>query len=213
MLNTQLLQMASQLQKEAFIDQAAMTGGGGGGAPPADPAAGGAPPMDPAMAGGAPAGGAPAGGGGGDALMGMIQSMQQQIQGLSQGGGAAAGGAGGVEPIKPKIDVNVTLLQILKILARIADSLGIQIPASEMVATSNDVTQFAQQQTQSQQAGPGSAISGISPIQGASPALAAGGGGGEKQSYAFDPSLHALEENVNKADAMRLILSKTQKVA
>ena len=204
--------MASQLQKEAFIDQAAMTGGGGGGAPPTDPSVGGAgaPPMDPAAMGG----GAPPGGGGGDALMGMIQSMQQQIQGLSQGGGGGmAGGAGGVEPIKPKIDVNVTLLQILKILARIADALGIQIPASEMVATSNDVTQFAQQQSQTQQAGPGSAISGISPIQGASPALAAGGGGGgEKKSYAFDPSLHALEENVNKADAMRLILSKTQKV-
>ncbi len=213
MLNSQLLQMASQLQKEAFIDQAAMTGGGGGGAPPTDPSVGGAgaPPADPAAAGGAPAGG-----GGGDALMGMIQSMQQQIQGLSQGGGAAAGGgAGGVEPIKPKIDVNVTLLQILKILARIADSLGIQIPASEMVATSNDVTQFAQQQTQTQQAGPGSAISGISPIQGASPALAAGGGGGGEKtsSYAFDPSLHALEANVDKADAMRLILSKTRKVA
>jgi hypothetical protein len=73
----------------------------------------------------------------------MIQQAVQQAM-MSAGGGGGMGGEGGA--IKPKIDVNVALMQILKIQARIADALGIQIPASEMVATSGDLTQMATQQ-------------------------------------------------------------------
>ncbi len=50
------------------------------------------------------------------ALQPMIQSAVQAAM-ASQGGGAGGGMAGGVEPIKPKIDVNIELMQIKKMLA------------------------------------------------------------------------------------------------
>jgi len=210
-LNTQLLNMAEQMNKEAFVDPAMMQGGGmpPGGDPAAmggDPAAmGGMPPGgDPAAMGGAP----PPAGGDPMALLPLItQAVQQGVAGAGGGGGAGAGaaGAGG---LKPKIDVNVTMLQILKILARIADALSIQIPASEMVATSGDLNQFANQQQAGAQGQPQqSAISPISPIQGASPAMAQGGGGGEKQGYAFDPADH-FDETAERASAIMHILAK-----
>lgn len=169
-VNFELLKQAQQSLKRGFVSQETL---GGGGAPPGgDPAAaggmppGGAPPGgDPSMMGGGapppPAGG---GGGGPDIMMMIQQAVQQAMMGA--GGGAAGGGAAG---IKPKIDVNVTLLQILKILARIADTLGVQIPASEMVATQGDLTGFAQQQ----QTNPMGA-----PQPGAPPPDGAGGAGG-----------------------------------
>ena len=165
-LNLELLKQARynvrELEKSAFVaagdpsmggDPAAMAGGG---APPMDPAmAGGAPPMDPAMAGGAPpmdpamAGGAPpmdpAMAGGGDpmaAIMPMIQQAVQQAMAANGGGGSGpqAGGPG----IKPKIDVNVEIMQMKKMLAKMMDAMGIHMPVADMVATPEDLNQIAQ---------------------------------------------------------------------
>lgn len=97
-------------------------------------------------------------------------------------GGMGGGQGGGMEPIKPKIDVNVTMLQILKILAKIADTLGIPIPAQDMVATQTDLTQFGMQQQAGQDMPAGgaqtSAIAPPSPIQPAAPGMGGGAAGG-----------------------------------
>ena len=99
----------SILIKRAAVDAATLAGGGAGGG---DPAAMG---MDPAMMGGDPAamggGGAPPGP---DPLEQRLAALEAQ---LAAGGGAAAGG---VEPIKPKIDINVEVMKMNKMLARIA---------------------------------------------------------------------------------------------
>lgn len=177
------------LEKRAFLpgNDPSLTGGGpppGGGGDPAamgmDPSmmmggGGGAPPPPPPPAGG--------GGGGGSAaeLAQMIMQHMQTMQGGAGGAGASAGAG-----IKPKIDVNVTLLQILKILARITDHLQIPIPASEMVATQGDLTSFAQQQqtdpTGAMAAGGGQGA--FPPIGGIQPAFGGEGGGGGKQAAA-----------------------------
>lgn len=166
--------------KQAFIDSAAMSGAGGdpaaagGGMPPGgDPmaAGGGMPPGGDPMAGGGGGGG----GGGGDVLtmLPLIQqAVQQAVAGSGAGGGGGGGAAGGMKA--PKIDVNVTLLQILKILARIADALGIQIPATEMVATQGDLTAFAQQQS-------------------GGPAAAAGGDAGGAAAAGGQPAIPPIE--------------------
>lgn len=141
--NAHLIEMAL---KQAFVPAGgdpAMGGGdpAAGGAPPADPAAGGAPPADPA-AGGAPP--APAGGGIDPSMLGpMIQQAVQQAMGGAGGAPGAAGAAGG-QQLKPKIDINVAVMLILKLLARIVDALKIPVPASEMAATAGDLTTFAQ---------------------------------------------------------------------
>ena len=154
-LNLELLKQARynvrELEKSAFVaagdpsmggDPAAMAGGG---APPMDPAmAGGAPPMDPAMAGGAPPMD-PAMAGGGDpmaAIMPMIQQAVQQAMAANGGGGSGpqAGGPG----IKPKIDVNVEIMQMKKMLAKMMDAMGIHMPVADMVATPEDLNQIAQ---------------------------------------------------------------------
>jgi hypothetical protein len=106
-----------------------------GGAPPMDPAMGGAPPMDPAMGGAPPADPLAA-------LAPMIQSAVQQAMAAS--GNAQSGPQAGGGGIKPKIDVNVEIMQIKKILAKIVDALGIPIPAADMVATPEDLNQIAQ---------------------------------------------------------------------
>lgn len=137
--------------KQAFVPTDAAAGGSGGdpamaGGAPMDPAMagggmdpammGGAPPMDPAMMGGAP----PAGGGG-DPIEAFRAIVKEELAAAGMGsGGAAAGPAG---QIKPKIDVNVELMQIKKMMARIADSLGVHIPAQEMVATPQDLMAMA----------------------------------------------------------------------
>jgi hypothetical protein len=223
---------ASVVNKQSFIDGASAAG-----APPMDPmAGGGGPPMDPAMMdpammdpammggdpaamGGAPMGGAPMdpammgmppeGGGGGDPTM-IAQAVIQAMQASGMGGGG--GGPTGAEPgIKPKIDVNVEIMQMKKILARIADTLGIQIPAAEMVATPDDLNQIAEGGAGNAAITPdggggggmgGSAIGTINPLQGASPELAKSGVDGEP----YDGS--GLSNLGGKAAAMARILSR-----
>ena len=147
-------------------DPAAMGGMPGGmppgGMPPGEMPGGGAP-MDPAAMGGDPA---MAGGMAPPPPPGIDPAMLEQIASAvaaKMGGGGSGTSMGASTGLKPKIDVNVTLLQILKMLARIADGLGIQIPASEMVATQGDLGQMAQQQQQPQPAQP-QAIQPIEPI-------------------------------------------------
>ena len=128
---------AREEEKVAFVaaGDPAMTGGDPaamGGAPPMDPAMGGAPPMDPAMAGG----GAPP--------MDPMAQIQPMIDQAVQTAMAGQGGGAGGGQIKPKIDVNVEIMQIKKILAKISDALGIQIPAADMVATPEDLTAMAE---------------------------------------------------------------------
>lgn len=153
-INPELLRQARQ--KIAFVSAGDPAMGGGappgapptdpsmGGAPPMDPAMGGAPPMDPSMMGGAPPmdpamGGAPPGGGQDPfAVLGpMIQQAVQQA--MASSGGAQGAPAG----IKPKIDVNVEIMQIKKMLAKIIDAMGIHVPVSDMVATPEDLNQIA----------------------------------------------------------------------
>lgn len=172
-----------------------MAGAPPGGAPPGapmgapmDPAmAGGAPPMDPAMAGGPPPGGPPmdpAMGGGAPPPGGIppeIQAIiQQEVQKIlaQQGGMASGGGApGGVNDagqIKPKIDINVEIMQIKNMLAKIIDSLGIPMPAQSMVATPEKLTAMAQgQDVAGQQVSGGGAIPPIQPMKAASDDLLA----------------------------------------
>ena len=115
----------------------------------------------------------------------IAQAVVAQL--LSQSGGGGSSGSGAP---KPKIDVNVTLLQILKILARICDHLGIQVPVSDMVATSGDLSQMAQAQ-----AG-GSPASSIQPIQPIAPAFAPKTADDHRQALA---DLLALARNSLKA--------------
>jgi hypothetical protein len=178
----------SQRAKVGFVDPAAMGGmppgggggmpmdpammGGGGGMPmdpammgggmPMDPAMmGGGMPMDPAMMGGAP----PPAGVTADEVRAIIQEAMAAQGG---GGGGAAGAAGGL--LKPKIDVNVEIMQIKNILAKIVDALGIPVPAQDMVATPEKLTEMAQGGGGG--AG-GSAIPPIQPMAPASPKMAA----------------------------------------
>ncbi len=205
----QLLDVAEYRAKQAFIDPNAAAGmppaggapmdpamagmdpamAGGAGGMPMDPAMmGGAPPMDPAMAGG---GGMPPGP---DIQTMITQAVQTAMGGA--GGGAAGGAMGGGAGIKPKIDVNVVMLQILKILARIADALGVQIPASEMVAGPADLGQLASQSQGGAPAGGGaggSAIQPIQPMQGASPQMA----GGKTASWSDIWTRNSLEDSAN----------------
>ena len=166
-INPELLGLAKQNLKQAFVaaGDPAMTGGDPaamGGAPPMDPAMGGAPPMDPAMAGGAPP-------------MDPMAQIQPMIDQAVQTAMAGQGGGGGGGQIKPKIDVNVEIMQIKKILAKISDALGIQIPAADMVATPEDLTAMAEGGSAGAAAmdAPGGGASAISPISAIDPMGAA----------------------------------------
>ena len=169
----ELLKMAKNSDgfgKRSFTDPAAMMGGGappggdpmaamGGGMPPADPAAGAAPPPP---------------GGGADPLQAIMDKLNQ----ISMGGG----GAGGAEPIKPKIDVNVEIMQMKNLLALICDKLGIPVPATSMVATPEKLTAMAQGQDAANGAAAPmqSAISPIEPMQAAAPGMGMPPGGESK---------------------------------
>lgn len=197
LINPELLKLANarlraaSLNKRAFVPGGDPSMGGGGGAPPMDPAmmggmppgGGGMPPMDPAMMGGGgmpPMDPAMMGGGmppppppppGGD-MSGIGAKLDQLIQ-LMQGGAVGAqSGANSAGQIKPKIDINVEIMKLNKMVARIADALQVHIPAHEMVATPQDLTAMAQQQQAGgqQDAAMGGAIGpmpGMDPMQGA----------------------------------------------
>lgn len=178
---TELMKIATHaLDKQAFVDAGTASGGG------MDPAAMGAGGMDPAAMGMDPAamgmdpvamGAAPAPP---PAAPPVDPAMLQQMvaQAVQQATGGSAGAQPGAGQLKPKIDVNVAIMQMSKMLARICDSLGIQIPASEMIATPSDLTAMAQQQSGAGSAQGASAIPPIQPMQGAAPIAP----GGEKQS-------------------------------
>lgn len=165
--------------KSAFVDPAAAAGGG---APPMDPAAmggGGAPPAPPAP----------------DPMMDQLMQRLAALEAASGSGGGAAGAGGGAQGVKPKVDVNVVLMQILKVVTRIAEHAGVVIPPSDMVPTSQDLTQLSQMSQSGNFAGAAggggqaSAIPPIDPMGAASfpqggGAPAGGGDGGEKQSGA-----------------------------
>lgn len=197
--------------KFAFVPGGEGMGGGGG-----DPAAGGAPPGDPAAGGGAPPGDPMAGGGGGGPppsdprIDQMAQQIQQLMTQVQQGGGAGAGGAGGA-PLKPKIDVNVEMMQIKNMMAKICDHLQIPIPAQDMVATPEKLQTMAAGGSAASPGGApggaagggGGAIGGMPPMD---PMQGAGQPGADKMgSYrpngsAFDTT--GLGENFNKAAAI-----------
>jgi len=145
-VNLELLKMARQhvgkrhLAKYAFVaagDPAMGAPPPTGGAPPMDPAMGGAPPMDPSMGGGAPP---PPPMDPMAAIMPMVQQAVQQAMSANGGGQPQGAGPG----LKPKIDINVEIVQIKKMLAKIIDALGIHVPVSDMVVTPEDLNQIAQ---------------------------------------------------------------------
>lgn len=218
LINFSLLGLTKQAAHQAGFGKQAFVpggdpsmGGGGGGAPPGgDPAAGGgAPPPDPSAGGG---GAPPAGGGGGgpDISQMIQQAVQQAMAGAGGAGGAGAGsGAGG---LKPKIDVNVEIMQIKNMLAKICDTLGVQMPAQDMVATPDKLNAMAQgQSTSTPAAGGGGGAAGGGGAIGAMPPMdpmqgsGAPGGGEKAGSYkgngsAFDTS--GFSDVTNKAQAV-----------
>lgn len=178
-INPELLRLAKvavdrRNQKQAFV-------------------AAGDPAMDP-MAAGDPA----AGGGGGDPMAALVpviqQIVQQQMQQMGGAAGAAGGaaGAGGVVN-KPKIDINIEIMQMKKMMAKIIDALGVQMPASEMVATPEDLDQMAAEQQGGAPAAGGAPQGGaIPPIGPITPMKAAVW----EQGVAFAPptTMHAAHE-------------------
>ena len=215
-VNPELLGMArarvAQLEKEAFVPGGDPNMGGDpsqGGAPPpgGDPSQGGAPPPGDPSQGGAPPGPPPGGSdptagaqGGGMDIGSMIQ---QQVQTAMQGMQAGGGAAGGAGQIKPKIDENVVMLQILKLLAKICDGLKIPVSASEMVVTPQDLTAMAQggpgqAAVQDAQSQGNSSIQPIQPIEGAAPM---GKSGSDREGVAFDT--RGLERAMNRAAAIQ----------
>jgi hypothetical protein len=189
------------MQKRAFVPSGDPSMGGAppGGAPPMDPAMmGGAPPgggmppgMDPAMMGGAPPmdpammGGAP------PIDPAMIQQMVDDAVKKSTGGngGASAGGGG----LKPKIDVNVELMQIKHMLAKLADALNVKIPAQDLVATPEKLMAMASGGDSGSGGGGAGAIPPIGGISGITPA---GTPGGEKAGYDLATSARNIRQNL-----------------
>ncbi len=162
-VNPEMLALTRGLLRTGFNKQAFVPGdpsggggdpsGGGGGAPPMDPSmmggGGGGMPMDPAMmGGGAPPPPPPSGGD-----PGLTAKLDQILQALQGGAGAGAGqtGATAAGGLKPKIDVNVEIMQIKHMLAKIIDSMGIPVSAQEMTATPEKLTAMAQAQQQTGQ--------------------------------------------------------------
>ena len=181
-MNYSLIKVARDvLNKVAFVPSGDPSMGGAppGGAPPMDPSmmGGGAPPMDPSMMGGAPpAPPAP------PAPSPMDPGMIQQIvadevrKAMGAGGaGAASGGGGG---LKPKIDVNVELMQIKHMLAKLADALNVKIPAQDLVATPEKLMAMAN--GGGSNGGGDSGGGAISAIKGITGITPAGTPGGEK---------------------------------
>jgi len=204
-------------EKRAFVaagdpammggDPAAMGGAPPPGGPPMDPAMGGAPPMDPAMGGAPPM----------DPMAAMQPMIDQAVQAaIAAQGGGMGGGMGGEGQIKPKIDVNIEIMQIKKILAKISDALGIHIPAADMVATPEDLTAMAQGNSAGAgaMAGGGGAPSAIKPIEpmGAAMPPAPEKMGAWENGRAVDVHQSIVEEhqsNADKAAALWQMMSAT----
>ncbi len=134
------------------------------------------------------------------------QAVQQAMMQQGGGGGAAGSGAAG---LKPKIDVNVEIMQMKHLLAKICDSMGIHVPAQDMVATADKLNAMAQgQPTQSAGGGAqqgGSAIQPVQPMQAAAPGLAKQGRDVEcQQGVAFDTS--SFQSTGDRAAAIMAVL-------
>jgi len=154
--------------------------------------------MDPMM-GGAP----PEGGSDPESIRAIIKE-ELAASGLTGGGAAAAGPAGG---IKPKIDVNIELLQIKKMLAKLSDAMGVQIPAADMVATPDDLNQMASEQ----QGGGPPPESAIKPIEPMAPAMPMPGAKGVEASDSYNGNGVAydgagLVATANKAAAISRVI-------
>jgi hypothetical protein len=109
---------------------------------------------------------------------GMIQQIvaDEVRKAMGAGGaGAASGGGGG---LKPKIDVNVELMQIKHMLAKLADALNVKIPAQDLVATPEKLMAMAN--GGSSNGGGDSGGGAISAIKGITGITPAGTPGGEK---------------------------------
>jgi len=172
------------------MDPAMMGGMPPGGAPPMDPAMmGGAPPMDPAMMGGMPPPPPPPPAPAIDPA--MIQQMVDDAVKKSTGGngGASAGGGG----LKPKIDVNVELMQIKHMLAKLADALNVKIPAQDLVATPEKLMAMA---NGGDSGSGGSGAGAIPPIGGISGITPAGTPGGEKAGYDLATNARNIRQNL-----------------
>ena len=140
--------------------------GGGGGMPPIDPAmlaamgGGGMPPIDPAMlaalGGGMPPpppppppeGGGGGGGGGQvnqDLVNAIVDGVKEALK-SSQNSVTGATSNGPVTGQKFKIDIGLEIMKLSKMVARIADALGINIPAQDLIVTPEEVASLQQQQ-------------------------------------------------------------------
>jgi hypothetical protein len=109
---------------------------------------------------------------------GMIQQIvaDEVRKAMGAGGaGAASGGGGG---LKPKIDVNVELMQIKHMLAKLADALNVKIPAQDLVATPEKLMAMAN--GGGSNGGGDSGGGAISAIKGITGITPAGTPGGEK---------------------------------
>jgi hypothetical protein len=65
----------------------------------------------------------------------MEQVTQAIQQAMGNGGGGMGGGGGG---LKPKIDINVEMVKNNKLLARIADTLGVKVDIADMMTPTAD---------------------------------------------------------------------------
>lgn len=209
------LSRAAVRQKFAFVPPPDPAAGGmpPGGMPPGGMPPGGMPPgIDPGAAGGPPPPPDPAAAGvGGNPGGGLDVIQLRQVLGEFLGAGGQGGGAAGAG-IKPKIDVNVELMQIKNMLAKLVDALGVPMPAQDMAATPEKLTAMAQGQpagTASPDAQSGGAA--IPPIQ---PVAPFGGGAppgappkvAAEQGVAF--STAGLAQVTSAAEAARRIYAK-----
>jgi hypothetical protein len=108
---------------------------------------------------------------------GMIQQIvaDEVRKAMGAGGAGAASGGGG---LKPKIDVNVELMQIKHMLAKLADALNVKIPAQDLVATPEKLMAMAN--GGGSNGGGDSGGGAISAIKGITGITPAGTPGGEK---------------------------------
>ena len=202
-LNDYVSQVKLAEEKQGFVDPATMQGGG---MPPGgDPMAGGMPPGGDPMAGGMPPPGMPPGG---DPMAGgmppppppPMPPPMPPVDPNAQG-------------LKPKIDVNVEIMQIKNMLAKIVDGLGIQIPAQDMTATPEKLNAMAAGGDPSIGGGAagGGDPSAIQPPQPIEPMGAATPAGPEKMGMVRDRTGHnsvdtsSLERTSSKASAVMLL--------